>query len=309
MPLSRRLSASGLTALRPGSWPRSRRGPGQIAPFIAALCALMAPAASHATTAPPTQAIAQAIQSDVLDLPLKDGFTQRVLFIRPDHPPASSQPPPLATLILLPGGTGDIGIERNGALRHSENFLLRMRTDWVAHGFAVLVPDTLNHTSLRGTRSSTFYGNLVDTLASYARTQLQAPVFLIGTSQGTIAATNGAAHAPGGLIAGLVLTETVSLPGHLSTETVFDAHPQNVRVPVLIIANQDDACPVASPRMAPRIALAMTQAPEVILRSVSGGPQDDAAKPCSSLSAHGYYGIEQSVSALILSWIQAHRPA
>ncbi|KXV65245.1 hypothetical protein AD949_05010 [Acetobacter orleanensis] len=237
------------------------------------------------------------IQSTVVDLPLQDGMTQRVLMTGPSNP--------RATLLLLPGGTGDIGIRRDGTLRHAQNFLLRMRTDWVAHGFAVLVPDTLNHASLRGRRSSPAYGALVDTLAHYAHAQFHAPVFLIGTSQGTIAATNGAARAPAELIAGLVLTETVSLPGHVSTETVFDAQPHNVRVPVLIIANQQDACPVASPLMAAHIAQAMTQAPSVQIRSVSGGP-GHPAKPCSSLSAHGYYGMEQSVSALILSWIQEH---
>ncbi|MFT8472548.1 alpha/beta hydrolase [Acetobacter persici] len=277
------------------------------------LLALTLPARSHATSTrpdgPPDTLPDQMPQRMVVDLTPAPGVTQRILVLAPPHP--------RATLILLPGGTGDIGIARNGALHHTQNFLLRMRAEWVAHGYAVIIPDALTHnspqthtsrrahTTLRGTRSSPAYGELVVSLARYARTQHAGPVFLVGTSQGTIAATNGAARAAAGLIAGLVLTETVALPGHLSTETVFDAHPQNVRVPVLIIANQEDACPVASPRMATQIAQAMTRAPEVRLLSVSGGPEH-AAKPCSSRSAHGYEGMETSVSRMILSWLQAH---
>ncbi|WP_249210812.1 alpha/beta fold hydrolase [Acetobacter persici] len=283
------------------------------------LLALTLPARSHATSARPDEPQDtlpdQTPQRMVVDLTPAPGTTQRILVLAPPHP--------RATLILLPGGTGDIGIARNGTLHHTQNFLLRMRAEWVAHGYAVIIPDALTHnspqahtslqthtslrahTTLRDTRSSPTYGELVVSLARYARTQHAIPVFLVGTSQGTIAATNGAARAAAGLIAGLVLTETVALPGHLSTETVFDAHPQNVRVPVLIIANQEDACPVASPRMATQIAQAMTHAPEVRLLSVSGGPEH-AAKPCRSRSAHGYEGMETSVSRMILSWLQAH---
>lgn len=277
------------------------------------LLALTLPARSHAASAQPDgpqdTLPDQTLQRMVVDLTPAPGVTQRILVLAPPHP--------RATLILLPGGTGDIGIARNGALHHAQNFLLRMRAEWVAHGYAVIIPDALTHnspqahtslwahTTLRGTRSSPAYGELVVSLARYARTQHAVPVFLVGTSQGTVAATNGAARAAAGLIAGLVLTETVALPGHLSTETVFDAHPQNVRVPVLIIANQEDACPVASPRMATQVAQAMTHAPEVRLLSVSGGPRH-AAKPCSSRSAHGYEGMEASVSRMILSWLQAH---
>ena len=277
------------------------------------LLALTLPARSHATSAwpdgPQDTLPDQTPQRMVVDLTPAPGITQRILVLAPPHP--------RATMILLPGGSGDIGIARNGTLHHTQNFLLRMRAEWVAHGYAVIITDTLTHnspqtqtslrahTTLRGTRSSPAYGELVVSLARYARTQHAGPVFLVGTSQGTIAATNGAARASAGLIAGLVLTETVALPGHLSTETVFDAYPQNVRVPVLIIANQEDACPVASPRMATQIAQAMTHAPEVRLLSVSGGPEH-ATKPCSSRSAHGYEGMETSVSCMILSWLQAH---
>ena len=233
----------------------------------------------------------------VMDLPLEKGLTQRVLYLAP--------PRPRATLIMLSGGTGKVGVQRGGELRHDDNFVVRTREDWVARGYAVLIPDTIAQANLRGARSSPAYGRLVDDLAAYAYSRVQAPVFLIGTSQGTIAAMNGAARARPNSIAGIVLTESVSMPGRLSTETVFDADPSAVRVPALVVANHDDACDVAPPEMAPRIVAAMTRSPDARVITVRGGVKR-SAKACGSLSSHGYYGIESEVVGAIAQWIREH---
>jgi pimeloyl-ACP methyl ester carboxylesterase len=241
---------------------------------------------------------AAAASERVVNLPLGGGLSQRVLYVAPSRP--------RATLVMLPGGTGEVGVRRDGDLRHDDNFVVRTRAAWVARGYAVLIPDTIDQANLRGARSSTAYGRVVDELVAYAHARAAAPVFLLGTSQGTIAAMNAAAHAPPGLIAGLVLTEAVSMPGQLSTETVFDGDPQGVRVPALIVANRDDACNVAPPSMARRIAAAMARSPEARVLMVDGGVQR-SHKACGSLSPHGYYGIEEKVVGAIGAWLQAHR--
>ncbi len=86
----------------------------------------------------------------MVDLPLGDGLGQRVLYDAPPHP--------RATLVMLPGGSGDIGVRRDGDLRHADNFVIRTRADWVARGYAVLIPDTVDQANLRGVRSSPAYG-------------------------------------------------------------------------------------------------------------------------------------------------------
>jgi hypothetical protein len=260
---------------------------------LIAVTLLAAPA--EAQTEPAAQA--PVMGERVLNLPLGEGPDLRVLYDAPLHP--------RATLVMLPGGSGDIGIRRDGDLRHRDNFVVRTRADWLARGYAVLIPDTVGQANLRGVRSSPAYGRLVDGLASYAHDQSAAPVFLVGTSQGTIAAMNGAAHARPGLIAGLVLTESVSVPGRRSTETVFDADPQDVRVPVLVVANHDDSCDVAPPAMASRITASLTGSPSVHVLAVSGGTQR-SDRACGSLSPHGYYGIEQEVVGGIAGWLQTH---
>ena len=89
-----------------------------------------------------------------------------------------------------------------------------------------------------------------------------------------------------------------------SHETVFSANPDRVRVPALIVANTNDRCDVAPPAMAPRIAAAMSNSPNVEVKMVSGG-ETKSAKACGSLTPHGYYGIEDRVVDLISAWMQA----
>ncbi len=265
-------------------------------PFAVIASAMLAPAPPSSAQAGADTQTATAGER-VVTLPLRGGVDQRVLY----QAPANTR----ASLIMLPGGTGDVGVRRDGDLRHDDNFLVRTRADWVARGYAVLIPDMIDGVNLRGMRSSPAYGRVVDELAAYAHAQSAGPVFLIGTSQGTIAAVNGAAHARPGVIAGVILTEAVSVPGRLSTETVFNASPQDVRVPALVVANRDDACTVAPPSMASRIAAAMTDSPGARVLMVSGGVQRSGSV-CGSLSPHGYYGIEDQVVSAMVSWLRAH---
>lgn len=232
----------------------------------------------------------------VVDLPLKDGDHQRVLYLSTEHP--------WATVVMLPGGAGNVGIERDGEVRHPDNFVVRSRALWTDKGVAVVIPDTIDRANLRGERSSPRYAELVDGLIAFASARSQAPVFLLGTSQGSIAAMNGAGHAKPGTLAGVVLTESVSRMGG-SHETVFEAHPEAVHVPALIVANRDDRCPVAPPGDAQRIAAAMTASSAVEVLMVAGGVVA-TKRPCGSLSPHGYYGIESEVVNDIVRWMRQH---
>jgi len=232
----------------------------------------------------------------VFDLPLQGAASQRILF--------AASPHARGTIVMLPGGAGDVGVERDGDIRHDDNFVVRTRALWERHGYAVLIPDTIDRANLRGVRSTPAYARLVNDLVDFAHRQVSGPVFLLGTSQGSIAAMNGAAHTSTGSIAGLVLTESVSVMGG-SGETVFSADPQLVRIPALIVANRDDRCNVAPPQDAPRIAASLTASRDVRVLMVSGGTTR-SAKDCGSLTPHGYFGIEEQVVSGISRWMDSH---
>jgi hypothetical protein len=232
----------------------------------------------------------------VVELLPEDGGHQRILVFGPSKPEKA--------IVMLPGGSGAVGISRDGGLKHNHNFVVRTRAAWAALGYLVIIPDTIDRKNLRGLRSSPRYAVVVDALLGFAKDQTSGPVFLLGTSQGSIAAVNGAAHARPGLLSGVVLTESVSILGH-SGETVFDAHPSDVRVPALVVANRQDACNVAPPSEAPAIAKALSGSSDVQVQYVDGG-LNRSRNPCGSLSPHGYYGIETQVVDLISRWMSAH---
>jgi hypothetical protein len=256
-------------------------------PIMAATLALAA-AQSGSAASPP--------DDSGFSIPLSGGAHQHLLYAAPAHPHAS--------IVMLPGGAGDVGVEQDGDVRHADNFVVRTRALWTARGYAVVIPDTIDRANLRGLRSSPAYADVVARLVAFAHGRVAGPVYLLGTSQGSIAAMNGAAHAQPGSVAGVILTESVSVQGG-SHETVFDADPQAVRIPALVVANRDDACRVAPPANAGRIAHAMTHSPDARVAYVSGG-QTRSNNDCGSLTPHGYYGIEGQVVDLIANWIRTH---
>ena len=232
----------------------------------------------------------------IREVPLPGGAKQRALYARPASPRGA--------IVMLPGGAGDVGIDDEGGISHGNNFVVRTRALWLDQGYAVIIPDALDGQNMRGLRHSAAYAQVVAALVGFARAQTPGPVFLLGTSQGSIAAMNGAAHLSAPVLAGVVLTESVSRESK-SGETVFDASPGEVTVPTLIVANRDSACRVAPAEDAPRIAAAMTRAPEVKILYVQGGTS--RSRPCGSLSPHGYFGIEREVVTKIGAWLKAHQ--
>src|SRR6185437_10382299 len=118
------------------------------------------------------------------------------------------RPGAVATLLLLPGGEGGIGMR--GGRPASTNFLVRSRDLFAARGFNVaIVGKPTDHDDLdevfRATPSHVEdIGRVVEKLhAQYGK-----PVWLVGTSRGTISAA-AAAIGLGDAIAGVVLTSSI----------------------------------------------------------------------------------------------------
>jgi hypothetical protein len=252
--------------------------------------------ALHHSSAESAQAIEVSSADDgvVEDLPLQGGGFQRVLY-------SPARRDTKGIIVMFPGGTGEIDIEKSGRVKNAKNFVVRSDDLWRERGYGIVLVDAIEHQSMRGQRSSAAYAELTKRIVEFAHRQANVPVWVLGTSQGSIAAMNAASHAGATQLAGLILTESVSILGG-SHETVFDAHPEDVHVPSLVVANVDDRCKVAPPSMAQSIAQAIRHAPTTVL-TVSGGEQR-SRDDCASLSAHGYYGIEEKVVDNIVDWMQ-----
>lgn len=205
-----------------------------------------------------------------------------------------------ATVILLAGGEGVVPIDGAGS-SGNQNFLIRTRSIWTTYGINAMILDSPNNASLLGRRSIPAYVQALAAAVDFARSRANVPVWLVGTSQGSTAAANGAAHL-GTKIAGVVLTSSVTRANR-SGETASSVGLSAIAVPTLVIANSDDTCPASPPADAQTLLASIPTAPrkEVMLFESSA----IRSPPCEALSPHGYMGIEASVIQRIASWIAA----
>jgi pimeloyl-ACP methyl ester carboxylesterase len=149
-----------------------------------------------------------------------------------------------------------------------------------------------------GFRASAEHATDIAAMIALLRQRAPVPVWLVGTSRGTISAASIAARLGSSRVAGLVLTSTVW--ADLSAVTPLD----QVRVPTLVVHNRDDGCAESPFSLAANGVAALRGAPVKALIAVSGGISRSA--PCQALSPHGYYGIEDQVVPPIVAWIEAH---
>jgi hypothetical protein len=230
-------------------------------------------------------------QNFAADIPLGAGGSERVLFAGPVNP--------RATLIMFPGGPRIVDISATGTTTN-RNFLVRTLPLWVAQGFTVEILGSPNGASLLGQRHTSGYAAAIDRAIDFARSRANAPVWLVGTSHGSTAAANGAAHL-GNKIAGVLLSSSVTRQGRAG-ETVFDSEPGLIAVPALIVANQGDTCMLTPPGDAQSLAAALTRSPrKEIIIVASDQIQSD---PCEAMSPHGFLGIETAVVQRIGDWIR-----
>ena len=220
-----------------------------------------------------------------LVLTSRPSVTEAVEFI-----PAAT---PRANVVLLIGGNGNLAQVRN-------NFLLRVRGDLARQGLNIAVPDApSDHDSLNPNfRAGPEHARDIDAVVAFLKTKADLPVWLVGTSNGSISAANGAVRLGPSRIAGAVLTSSV-WSGGMSGVPIGQ-----IAVPVLVVHNRDDGCPAAPFAGA---QLAMTQlanAPAKEFVAMSGGISK--SPPCEARAPHGYFGIEDQVVPVLVKWILAH---
>ena len=209
-----------------------------------------------------------------------------------EYVPAASAP--VASVILFPGGNGVIAKIRN-------NFLLRVRDRFAEQGLAVAVMDApSDHADGMGPpfRSSALQAQDVAAIIAFLRGKAAVPVWLVGTSNGTISAANAAARLGPSQVAGVVLTSSV-WSGGLSAVPLAE-----IAVPTLVVHNRDDGCSHSPFAGAEQAMPQLAHAPAKELIVMSGGTAK--SRPCEALSPHGYYQIEDQVVPPIILWIKAH---
>ena len=235
---------------------------------------------------------------DTRTIPTRPGVTQAFLLVRPNGAP-------VATVVLFAGGNGLLGLG-SGKLGLAGNFLVRNRGRFAAQELLVAVIDSpSDHPGgLDGFRASAAHAEDVGAVIAALRQEANVPVWLIGTSMGTVSAANGAARLTAGGPDGVVLTSTVTRVGRERIETVGDVRLAEIRVPTLVVHHKNDACKATPYADSPSLLRDLKQASKRELLVFDGGDSPRSG-PCEAFAAHGYVGLDAEVVTAIVGWIKA----
>ena len=189
--------------------------------------------------------------------------------------------PPKGVVLLVPGGSTLLELKPNGDVR-STNFVIRTRQMLLDAGFAIAYMD-----------------NPADLRDAIARLRtIGKPVVVFSTSRGTVVAARNAARLQADGPDLLILTSPVTLGfSSLAQEPVT-----KIKIPTLVVANDNDTCDVTPPSGAAHLAVVMgTNADYEHFSSTEA-----KSYLCGALSPHGYMGIESDVLAKIIAWISSY---
>ena len=251
--------------------------------------ALMAAAPFSAAQAVPT----------VVDIATRPGVTQRLLVLAPAQARAA--------VVLFAGGHGGLQIQPDGTLRWGAgNFLVRTRQLFADQGLAVVLVDAPSDRQgepfLGGFRQSPEHAADVKAVIAWLRARSDVPVWLVGTSRGTQSVAYVATELPGREGPdGIVLTS--SILSDRKSRPVPAMPLEKIRVPVLVVHHEKDACPLCSFAQIPSLMSRLENSPRAQLLSFTEG--QSRGDPCEAFAYHGYNGIEAEVVRQIAGWILA----
>src|SRR5262249_14825661 len=187
---------------------------------------------------------AHAAATTVVDLPV-GSVTQRLLYVRPD--------PPVANVVLIPGGDGVLGIQSDGSMSTLTslcNPVVRNRQAFADHGLALALVDA-------DSAGAVYDLNDLLAVANYMQGRDNVPTWVIGASSSTNAATNLAVNLPPQNPAGLILFSPGQLPAALAAKVA--------RTTLVLFQPYD------TDQFADQVYAALTSTPVKELVSLNGG--------------------------------------
>ncbi len=210
----------------------------------------------------------------------------------------------LATVVLYSGGPGGYGKLGEDDWPGSPNFLIRSARRFAAHPLNVVLVGRASDVRELDGNMRTGDDHDLDNQAIFRAVKAHsgAPIWLVGTSMGTISATAAAIRDGGRQVAGIVLTSSIT--SYRIAGAVPSQDLERIRVQVLVLHHERDACKSCTPWEAKNIADKLKNAPikKTVLVNGGGNPTGD---PCGAMHYHGYIGMENEVVDLISTWVLA----
>ncbi len=235
----------------------------------------------------------------VVTLATRPGATQSFLLMEADDAKAS--------VILFAGGNGVLGLNPLGLGTNLQgNFLVRTRDLYTAERIRIAIVDVPSDAgTFPNFRLTAEHAQDMEAVISYLRHRYHDPVWLVGTSAGTVSVANVASRLSGSDSPdGIVLTASSLLGGG---GTVFNSNLAAITVPTLVVHHELDACPVTLFADVPALMAALSGASDLQLLSYTGGGPP-VGNVCDGFYWHGFIGIEAQVVDDIAGYIFAHHP-
>jgi hypothetical protein len=223
---------------------------------------------------------------------------------------------PFASVVLLTGGNGVLNLNGAGDIRDSQgNFLIRSARRFLSARLNVAMLDSepafAAPNGLTNQRLTQAHADHLAQVIATVRNQWPGkPVWLVGTSNGTLSAFNAAARLTGGALPnGIVLTSTVTKSdpaGEMGHVLGTSPSLASITVPTFVMAHEKDSCFVTPPGDAVAIYNGLTGLTPAKKASamIKGGQPNIAVTACGAFHHHGYNGVEQAAVTAIVDFIR-----
>ena len=245
-----------------------------------------------------------------ITLPAHDDSTQAYSF--------SGEPKgAVAALVLLVGGGGFIKLGDDGCARKLKgNSLIRQIPYFHAGGMVTALVDAPSDRrekdGLGGFRSEAAHADDIGKVIADVRARTNLPVWLAGTSRGTISAANIAGRlegpaAPDGVILTSPLTKRAE-KAHKpwAMHDVFMLDLAAIKMPLLVVVHEKDSCIRTPPPLGAKIVEKASSARKQSV-VVTGGPPwtpGDISTDCGGSSPHGFIEQWEEVAAGIVRFVR-----
>lgn len=218
-----------------------------------------------------------------------------------------------ATVVMLAGGHGNIGLSAEGALSWgADTHLIRERATFAGQGFQTVVSDIASDlkqgdAAKAGYRWSDAHVADIGAVIKAARAQAPGkPVVLMGTSRAALSVFAAAARLSGDAAPDAIVVTSGMLVHIRDDQPSVDRQVQGlagIKQPILLVAHEADQCVVTPPSSPAKLKPLLSGAKKVDIVTLSGG-QRGTSDPCEQQSPHGFFGLDDVVAGKISDWIK-----
>ena len=208
------------------------------------------------------------------------------------------------TVFLFNGGNGYVPFNKAGKPR-GNNFLLKSYPLFAEKKVNVVVIGTREAVAqMPDEYRVNEHPADIRAIAKAIKEKSDAPIWLVGTSRGTLSVVAVANGDTERLYAGIVLTASFVEPKN--PYTVVRQNVDKIKVPVFVYHHADDGCKATKPSDAEWAASRFSNSSIKSFVKVSGGDKVESGDPCSS-GHHTFIGMEEKAVTDIVDWINKPR--